>query len=231
MQYTWLSKFLLYTGIIGGIGFITFVFNYWSGALQQQELSLATLGSAFGGFFSEGYDLFIIGGLKYVILILMEVIIFHFVRRTLEIKTGQKLDTSIKTFISAQIRMIRVVIYSYFMETVMTIIAGIILKMFGFGGLKPMLTLIIQAYFLGFAVVDNYNEIYHMTIKQSARYTLQYATVALITGVVVYVIMMVPVAGSVIGPMLGAVVATLTMHELYMKDRNMAWIFTEDQKK
>jgi uncharacterized protein YqgC (DUF456 family) len=230
MHYTWLSKFLIITGIIGSLAFITFIFRYWSEALANNPLTLSSVGSALGGFFAEGYDLFVIGGLKYVILILMEVVIFHFARRTLEIKTGQKNDTSIKTFIGAQVRMVKVAIYSFCMESILSIFAGIILSMLGFSIIKPAITLLIQSYFLGFAVVDNYNEIYHMTIRQSSLYTLQYASVSLIIGLIVYVIMLVPLAGSIVGPLIGAVVATLTMYELHRQDDNMAWIFTSQEK-
>lgn len=230
MHYTWLSKFLIYTGIIGSLAFIAFIFRYWSEALANNPLTLANMSTALGGFLTEGYDLFVIGGLKYIILILMEVVIFHFARRTLEVKTGQKIDTTIKTFIGAQIRMIKVAVYSFFMESILSIIAGIILSMLGLSIIKPAITLFIQSYFLGFAVVDNYNEIYHMSLRQSSLYTLQYATVALIIGLVVYVIMLVPLAGSVLGPLIGAVVATLTMYELHQIDNNMSWVFIKKKE-
>lgn len=231
LQYSWLSKFLLIIGIVGGLAFIHFVYDYWSHKAEIDTLSLASLGSAMGGFFIEGYDLFVIGGLKYVILILMEVVIFHFARRTLEIKTGKTLDTSLKAFIKAQKRMFQVVIYSFVMETICSIIVGTGLGIIGFSMLKPAFVLMIQGYFLGFAVIDNYNEIYHMKIKQSAQYTMQYGSVAITIGLVVYVIMLVPLIGAVLGPLIGAVVATLTMHELHERDQNMAWVFVEKEKK
>ncbi len=232
LKYTWLSKFLMLVGVIGGIGFVRFIFTYWTDNQVLNELSLASLGSAVGGFFVEGYDLFVLGGLKYVILILMEVIIFHFARRTLEIKTGVDIDTSLKSFIDAQIRMIKVVIYSWLMETIATvIIVKIILSFFGIDFMDTIATVLIQSYFLGFAIIDNYNEIYHMTIKQSLRYDNQYAMVTLIIGTSAYVMMLVPLAGTIVGPLICAVVATLTMHQLYVTDQNMAWIFEthEDQ--
>ena len=232
LKYTWLSKFLMLVGVIGVIGFVRFIFTYWTDNQVLNELSLASLGSAVGGFFVEGYDLFVLGGLKYVILILMEVIIFHFARRTLEIKTGVDIDTSLKSFIDAQIRMIKVVIYSWLMETIATvIIVKIILSFFGIDFMDTIATVLIQSYFLGFAIIDNYNEIYHMTIKQSLRYDNQYAMVTLIIGTSAYVMMLVPLAGTIVGPLICAVVATLTMHQLYVTDQNMAWIFEthEDQ--
>jgi len=88
LKYTWLSKFLLMVGLVGSFSFIHFVYDYWSDNQTALQINTAGFTSALDGFFSEGYDLFVLGGLKYVILILMEVIIFHFARRTLEVKTG-----------------------------------------------------------------------------------------------------------------------------------------------
>lgn len=230
-KYTWLSKFLMLVGIIGGIAFIRFVFNYWSAAPDISTQSLAGFGTTLGNFFVEGYDLFIIGGLKYVILILMEVVIFHFARRTIEIKTGEDIDTSLKAFIEAQIRMVKVVFYSYLMESIVTfLVVKLAFSMLGLHFLDPVATLLIQSYFLGFAVIDNYNEIYHMTIKQSFKYTQQYAAVALIVGLVVYIIMMLPLLGTLLGPLIGAVVGAMTMYELHQIDQNMAWVFVTKEK-
>ena len=68
-------------------------------------------------------------------------------------------------------------------------------------------------------VVDNYNEIYGMKIKQSFKYARQYAGVSFGIGVVIYVLMMIPILGAVLAPLLGAVTATITMHELNKTDR------------
>ncbi len=226
-KYTWLSKALAVVAIIGGIGFIKFIFSYWQREEVASQMSLASFGSAFTGFVSEGYDLFVIGGLKYVILVLMEVVIFHFTRRTLEIKTGQEFDTSLKAFINAQVRMLKVVFFSYGMEIFVTIVAGVPLGMLGLEFLKPATAFIIQCFFLGFAVIDNYNEAYHMTIKQSFRYTQRYAAVSLLVGLVVYVLMLAPLVGTVLGPLIGAVVAAITMYELHEIDQDMQWVFQE----
>ena len=226
LKYTWLSRFLMIVGIIGGIAFINFIFEYWTQKAQIDTLSFSSLGTAVGGFFVEGYDLFVIGGLKYVILILMEVVIFHFARRTIEIKTGETVDTSLKTFIKAQMRMIKVVAYSWLMETIVSfLVVKLAFSMLGLDSLDTIATILIQSYFLGFAVIDNYNEIYHMTIKQSLKYTTQYGTVALIVGLMVYTIMLIPLAGAFAGPLIGAVVGAITMYELHQMDQNMDWVF------
>ena len=214
--------------VVGGLAFIKFVFNYWSQATVSKGVSLASVGSSISGFFIEGYDLFVLGGLKYIILILIEVIIFHFARKTLEIKLDLELDTSLKAFIKAQTRMIKVVFYSWIMETILTfIIVKIGFSILGLSSVGFVATFLIQSYFLGFAIIDNYNEMYYMSIKQSQRYANQYAGVTLVVGIVTYILMVIPLIGAVAGPLIGAVVAVLTMHELYHEDRNMDWVYIE----
>jgi len=231
LKYSWLGKFLLVAGVIGGITFIKFVFSYWSNVEMTSELSLANVGSSLSGFFTEGYSLFVVGGFKYVILIFMEVVIFHFARRTLEIKLGVDMDTSFQAFIKAQTRMIRVVFYSWIMETIITfIIVTIGFSIFGLSAVGSVATFLIQSYFLGFAIIDNYNEMYHMTVKQSQRYSNQYAGVTLVVGIATYILLILPLVGAMLGPLIGAVVAVLTMHELYLKDQNMDWVFVEKEK-
>jgi uncharacterized protein (DUF697 family) len=226
-SYRWLSKLLILAGVLLGLKFLSVCINWW----QQNEnggLSLAGITGFFGSVLSEGYELFVIGGFKYVILILLEVVIFHFSRRTLEVLSGEEVESSFDAFAKAQIRMIGVSVYSFIMESIFSIIAGIALGILGMSFIKALVIWFIQCYFLGFAIVDNYNEIYGMTLKQSARYTWNYAGVALSTGVIVYILMIVPVIGTILGPLTGAVAATITMYQLGEKDQKLALAFDED---
>ena len=43
----------------------------------------------------------------------------------------------------------------------------------------------------------------------------------IVYGIVVYVLMLLPLVGTVLAPLLGAVVATITMHELEQNDKMM----------
>ena len=225
MAYKWLSKAMLILSMVLGLGFIRYAVSWWDSAFQTNQMSIASIGNFVGSAFQEGYDLIVVGGLKYVVLILVEVLIFHFTRRTLEIISGDLMDTSFKTFVRAQKRMIKIAIYSYFLESILSIIVGIFISMFGLTSLKPMIVLLIQSFFLGYAIIDNYNEIYHMTMKQSLLYTRQYIGVALTIGVGVYFIMLVPLVGTLLGPILGAVVATTVMHLVTERDQAMDWVF------
>lgn len=227
LSYSWVSKFLLVLGAVLSLKFGG-LFNNWYEQTATQGMSFTAFGNLIEDTFSEGYHLFVDGGFKYAILILLEVVIFHFARKTLEVLTGDKAEDSLDAFIKAQVRMIKVVFFAYIMETVCSVFFGSMLSLVGFDIIKPVVIFGIQCFFLGFAVVDNYNEIYEMSIKQSFKYTRQYAGVAVAIGIVIYVLMMVPVVGAVLAPLLGAVTATITMHELNKEDDSLDELTVEN---
>ncbi len=162
----------------------------------------------------ESYNLLYLGGMKYLVLIFLEVVIFHFVRRTMEIKTGRNFEVSFKAFLTAQIRMIKVVILSFGMEIILSVIIGIGVGILNVDFLKVFLVLLVQMYFLGFAFIDNYNELFQMGIRESEKDTRKHTGLAIAIGGVAYLLLLIPVAGSVAAPVLGGVAATLAMFEI-----------------
>jgi len=227
LDYSWVSKFLLVVGALLSLKFGG-VLSSWMGNVAVEGMSMNAFGSLVSDTASEGYHLYVQGGFKYVILILLEVVLFHFARKTLEVLTGEEAEDSLKAFIGAQVRMIKVVFFSYFMETFFSIVVGTLVSMIGFEFLKPALIFAIQCFFLGFVVVDNYNEIYKMSIKQSFKYTRQYTGVSIGIGIVVYALMLLPVLGAFLAPLLAAVTATITMYELDKKDDSLEEVIVKN---
>ena len=85
------------------------ILNMMQNAVQSQgitQMGLTTTMSMVKDVAKESYNLLFFGGMKYLVLIFFEIIIFHFVRRTLEIKTGQEIKATYKGFVAAEIRMI-----------------------------------------------------------------------------------------------------------------------------
>lgn len=81
--------------------------------------------------------------------------------------------------------------------------------------MKPVLVFAVQCYYLGFTIVDNYNEQFGLSIKDSAKYTYQnHLGVALGVGLILNILLFIPVLGVVVGPLLSAVTATLVMYQL-----------------
>ena len=215
-QYGWLTRFLMLAGIFVGLKFFSIFMRWLMQAAQTDTAHLFSMATGmFTDIFREGYGSLFGGGTKYLMLILLEVIIFHISRRTLEILQGNTdADLSFDAFMRAQVRMIKVAVYAWVMSMIIIKLIGIPLGMLGISFTKPFFAWLVHSYFLGFAVIDNFNEQYHLSVKKSAKYTLQYVGIAMAVGCVLYVLMLIPVAGPILGPVLAAVTATVAMYEL-----------------
>jgi len=228
-SYRWFVKALVVVGVFLGIRLFFSLDDLLGAGAEGQQ---AALSSYFNGLTLDSISSYFGGGLKYVILIALELIIFHFTRRTMMVVTGEHIDTSFKTFIKAEKRMILVAIFSIIMEALWKFGANTVLSIFGLADtLEWGVGFLIQSFYLGFAIVDNYNELFHMTIRQSHRYSLQYAPVVFITGAILFAMLEIPIIGVILGPVICAVIATLTMHQISTRDTDMAWVYVEKEKK
>lgn len=215
LSYGWMTRILLAGGIIVALKFISILAD-WIGLTGDNGASVfsAGLGTAFQSFWEEGRSLLFSGGLKYLVLILMEVFIFHFTRRALEIVNHTSFDRSFEAFLRAEVRMIKVVIFSFVMETIIGALAGVALGILSLHLLKEPVNFLVQCYFFGFSVVDNYNELTNKTIRESAEHTKQYAGLAVSIGLVMYGLLLIPGLGAFLASGIGAVTATLSMNHL-----------------
>ena len=215
-KYGWVSRFLIFTSIVMGLKFLG-VFVKWIGQASHTEgrQMMSVASGMFTDLYNESLGDLFSGNMHYFMLILLEVIIYHVIRRTLEMLFGDLPDPNFKDFIRAQVRMLGVGFVSIVLGKVVTMVIGIPLGMMGIWHFsEPVVSKVVQFYFLGFAVVDNYNEQFHLKIKESLKYTWRYAGVALAIGVVLYVLMAIPIIGPIAGPILASVTATLVMYEV-----------------
>ena len=219
-EYGWVARGLALVGVLAGIFLIKNVGDWFR---SEQDLSIwhfffgenSLLSNIGGKTFSALTD----GSLKWVILILMEVVIYHFMRASLKITLGKDVKDAHKMapFVRAQWRMIMVSISAFIIELMLVYVAfsaaaGIIpfLRYF-----VPAATLIVQAYLLGFAIVDNYNEQFEISVEQSLGYVRRgYMGVCLGLGIPLYFLLLIPVIGPFIAPLLTSVTAAIVMKEL-----------------
>lgn len=219
-EYKWVYRFLLFVAGLAGL----YLFNeYSSWRNSHQEAGVMNMfvgGDSFLWNISQDTYESISGGmLKWVILILLEVVIYHFMRSTIKIllKKEEQQAASFKPFMDAQIRMLVVSGMAYGLELAIT--AGVFGAFFGIFSslrwLQPIAVLIVQCLLLGFAIVDNYNEQFKLEISQSYRYTrMGYLGVCLGLGLPLFFILKIPFIGAVAGPILAAVTAAIVMKEL-----------------
>lgn len=215
-KYGWVAKLLVVVGVLIGMKFLSIIFNWFNRADTSDPIAvISSVGSLMGQVAEEGYQFLFFGGMKYILMILLEIVVFHVCRRTTAILTGQDTEASFDAFLKAQIRMIKVVIRCYIMEMIATILLKIFFGIFGFiDFLQPAFIFGVQCYYLGFAILDNYFEQFNLSIKESVKYARDYIGVALAIGLLLQGMFSIPVAGAVAGPFISAVAVTLVMYEL-----------------
>ena len=216
-RYGWVFKVLVVVAVLMGFSFLSMVTS-WIGSLFQAESGMAALssvGTFASNLFTSGYESFTSGMLKYVILLLSEVIIFHFMQRALEELEEHELRTDFQTFLDAQIRMIIVVIRIYIMELIATLLVSIFFGIFGFlSWLEPFANFFIQCYFFGLVILDNYNEQYGLKISTSLEMSKNYRGVSLALGMVLYLFMLVPLVGVIAGTILVSLTAVIVLNKI-----------------
>lgn len=153
------------------------------------------------------------GSRKYLVMIVLELVVFYTIQRTLEIRMGRKPDLTTKAFVDAEFRIISSSILAWVLESITRfLVVNMALGILGIDWLKQPTGFLIQCYFLGFAMIDNYHECFDLKVKQSEQRTRRKAAgVAVATGMVAQLLMYVPLVGAFIATILGAVAATMAM--------------------
>lgn len=215
-KYSWVLRMLIFAAILFSLNSLN-IFIKWLDRFNTSETvnTFEEMGVLMEKMALDNYNFLFSGSLKYIILILIEVVIFHICRRTMEILSGETSDLTFNTFLKAQVRMIKVVIRAYFMEMVVTVLIKIGFGIFSaYDFLEPVLIFAAQCYFLGILVLDNYNEQFHLTIKDSLKYARRFKGVALAVGLLLNIFLMIPLIGPIVGPAIAAVAVTLVMYKI-----------------
>ena len=209
---------MIVLGLLIGLRFFSVLTNWWNGMEIRSPFDIGVqAASLVGDVFSESYQFFFAGSYKYIVLIIMELLIFHVAIRTNEIITGHAEKLTPGLFLRAQIRMIKVVIFSFIMELIVSMLVSTGLSILSMSLLKSPLLFLVQCFFVGFALMDNYNEIRGVGIRDSFKYTRNFLGATTSIGLILYLLMLIPVIGPVVGTLLGAVATTLCLHHLEQK--------------
>ena len=143
--------------------------------------------------------------------------VFHFLRSSMQILTGEKEDSSLKAFVKAQVRMIKVALRSWIYEIIAMAIIGVFVGISGYEFLKNPLNILVQCYLFGFIVVDNYQERYDVSIKESWKRNLEVPGTVLAIGLISYILLLIPLAGPIIAPFIASVTAAITFFEMELR--------------
>ncbi len=157
------------------------------------------------------------GSLKFLLLIFLEVLIFHFAVRTNNILKNKNKVLEFKEFKNAQIRMIKVMGRKWVYGLIMYILISIICGITGTGFLKDIIMFLIYGYYLGFAFLDNYLEQFGFSINESAKCIQSHFGASTVFGVFTSIVMLIPIIGPLIVPFLCAIAATRYGHDSQME--------------
>ena len=214
-QYSWLNKLSIFVGMVLGIKIFKVLMDFLFHLPITNPIAITS--SVFHlvkDVSIESYELFFLGGFKYIIVLALEVLIIHFGGKTTEILTGVPFKMTFKDFLSDQIRAFKMILRKYILELIVTAAIGIALKIIGFGYIETPLVLVIQCYFLGVVIMDNYFKHRGKTTKESEQIIRQYAGLATAIGMFFYIMLFIPIIGAVVGACIAAVASTLVLYEL-----------------
>ena len=102
-SYGWLTRILIVVALLVGVQLFSMMWSWWWKAdMGNFGAAISSMGLLIADFAKEGSRYLFMGGSKYLILILMEVLIFHVCRRTVSILTGKASPSSFDDFFKAQ---------------------------------------------------------------------------------------------------------------------------------
>jgi hypothetical protein len=214
-RYGWVSRFFIVVAFILGlemIGDISALIRSLR-ANHTGVQAFAEVGAIGKAYIDQAWNFIKEGNSQFVFMVLVEVLIFHACRESLKILGAQVEEASFNRFLRAQIRMLKVVLYAWILNKLI----GISFELFfGFfplvDFLKPTVLYLVESFFLGLVVMDNFNEQLGLTIKESIHFSRAYIGVGLVVGLLINVLMYIPIVGFIIAPLLAAVLATIVLY-------------------
>lgn len=211
-QYGWVARALVIIGVLGA-GYVIFEAIDWFGSHAEAPLAaMMSNESLFVLWFVELTDSFSEGLLNWVTLVLLEVVIYHFMRRTLQIILKKNIENAhtFKPFLDAQVRMIIV-------SAIAIVVEGLILnvaEMINDGWLFWIFSLFIRSTMLGYVIADNYNEQFGLSIDQSRRNLYRgYIGICFGLGLPLLLMLKIPLFGTILGPLVTSVTAAIVLRE------------------
>ena len=212
-QYGWVARGLVIVGILVGLVMVGEVFD-WLQKHADEPLTAMAIGSEslIYQWVVEAYESLSTGVLNWVVLVLLEVVIYHFIRQTLRVLLAREVGEAhtFKPFLNAQIRMIQVSFMAVILQQILIGIGDGLLP----GSLEWIFSLAVQSTILGYAIADNYNEQFDLTIQQSLRHLRNnYLGICMGLGLPLFLLLKVPVFGTILGPLLTSVTAAIVLRE------------------
>ena len=212
-QYGWVARALVVIGVFVGLFMISEVVDWYE---EHTEAPLTALAIGEDSLLlllvTDAYESLSDGVLNWIVLVLLEVVIYHFMRRTLQVVVGKEVEEAhkFKPFFDAQKRMLLVSLGSVTVQEILLELGDDLLP----GFVSACFSLAVQATILGFAIADNYAEQFELTKTQSYRYFYRhYLGICMGLGLPLFLMLKVPVVGTLLGPLVTSVAAAIVLRE------------------
>ncbi|WP_157976142.1 hypothetical protein [Lewinella sp. IMCC34191] len=212
-QYGWVARGLVIVGVLVGLVMVGEVFE-WLQEHADQPLTAMAIGSEslLWQWLTEAYESLSDGVLNWVVLVLLEVVIYHFMRQTLRVILDKEVEEAhkFKPFLNAQVRMIQVSFMAVILQEILIGIGDGVLP----DSLEGIFALGVQSTILGYAIADNYNEQFELTIQQSIRHLREnYIGICMGLGLPLFLLLKIPLVGTILGPLVTSVAAAIVLRE------------------
>jgi CysZ protein len=122
--------------------------------------------------------------------------------------TGERIGFDILRFVNDFIRMIFVVIIAILLELIIMGVWSLFSWMFGIQFLNPTVFFISASFFYGFSFFDYSLERNEISVMGSIRFSKRYAMPTLVTGIFFSTIMLIPILGLALAPVIMTIVST-----------------------
>jgi len=169
------------------------------------------------GFNGEGHAPLFSGSLKFLILIFLEVIIFHFAIKANNHLKSENNSAEFKEFYRAQIRMVIILGRKWLYGLLMYVLVYILCSVTQTSFLITYIMIFIYGYFLGFAFLVNYLEQYDFSLKKSAKRIQSHFGASIVFGLLATFLLHIPLVGPLLVPFLCGIAATRYGHQAQME--------------
>lgn len=211
-QYGWVARALVIIGVVGASYVIFEAIDWFDSHADAPLTAMMSSESLFVQWFTELKASFSEGFLNWTTLVLLEVVIYHFMRRTLQIVLKKNIENAhtFKPFLDAQVRMLIVSTIAFVLESIILNAT----EMIADGWAGWLFSVFVRSSMLGYVIADNYNEQFGLSIDQSRKYLYQnYIGICFGLGLPLFLMLKVPVIGTVLGPLVTSVTAAIVLRE------------------
>lgn len=157
------------------------------------------------------------GGSRFLLLVVLQVVIYFFCVKTLNILRSYDNKPSFKDYMRVQKRMILNMAEGVFKTFIIMLIVNVVFGIFGLEMLKIPVMFLVYSYFMAYAFLDDYNEQFGFSRDESRVIIKRHMGAALGFGLFTNILSYIPLLGAFILPFFAAITATLYAERVRME--------------